>query len=111
MFLVVNSEEPIRWTSTPFYCARFNSRHDLLPHHIPELHDRACGLHRDAAGDVGAHRRRALSILARFWTKSSRFIRLGVVSGLVASYQFGTNWSRFSVVTGNVIGPAIATRC
>jgi cytochrome bd ubiquinol oxidase subunit I len=29
------------------------------------------------------------------------------VSGVVLSYQFGTNWSRFSVVTGNVIGPAI----
>jgi len=32
---------------------------------------------------------------------------MGVVSGIVLSYQFGTNWSRFSVVTGNVIGPAI----
>jgi len=33
---------------------------------------------------------------------------MGVVSGIVLSYQFGTNWSRFAVVTGNVIGPAIA---
>ncbi len=32
---------------------------------------------------------------------------MGVVSGIVLSYQFGTNWSRFSVVTGNVIGPLI----
>src|SRR5256885_11394448 len=32
---------------------------------------------------------------------------MGVVSGIVLSYQFGTNWSRFSVVTGNVIGPAV----
>ena len=30
---------------------------------------------------------------------------MGVVSGIVLSYQLGTNWSRFSVVTGNVIGP------
>jgi cytochrome d ubiquinol oxidase subunit I len=30
-----------------------------------------------------------------------------VVSGIVLSYQFGTNWSRFSVVTGNVLGPLI----
>ena len=32
---------------------------------------------------------------------------MGVVSGIVLSYQFGTNWSRFSVVVGNVIGPLI----
>jgi cytochrome d ubiquinol oxidase subunit I len=30
-----------------------------------------------------------------------------VVSGIVLSYQFGTNWSRFSAVTGNVLGPLI----
>jgi cytochrome d ubiquinol oxidase subunit I len=32
---------------------------------------------------------------------------MGVVSGIVLSYQFGTNWSRFSVIVGNVIGPLI----
>ena len=32
---------------------------------------------------------------------------MGVVSGIVLSYQFGTNWSRFSVMVGNVIGPLI----
>ena len=32
---------------------------------------------------------------------------MGVVSGIVLSYQFGTNWSRFSEITGNVIGPLI----
>ena len=32
---------------------------------------------------------------------------MGVVSGLVLSYQLGTNWSRFSAVVGNVIGPMI----
>src|SRR5437016_3750276 len=47
-------------------------------------------------------------LLARFWTKIFAVsFAMGVVSGLVLSYQFGTNWSRFSVVTGNVIGPAI----
>jgi len=46
--------------------------------------------------------------LMRFWTKIFAVsFAMGVVSGLVLSYQFGTNWSRFSVVTGNVIGPAI----
>jgi cytochrome d ubiquinol oxidase subunit I len=32
---------------------------------------------------------------------------MGVVSGIVLSYQIGTNWSRSSVVTGNVIGPLL----
>lgn len=32
---------------------------------------------------------------------------MGVVSGVVMSYQFGTNWSQFSVRVGNVIGPLL----
>jgi cytochrome d ubiquinol oxidase subunit I len=44
--------------------------------------------------------------LARFWTKIFAVsFAMGVVSGIVLSYELGTNWSRFSVVTGNVIGP------
>jgi cytochrome d ubiquinol oxidase subunit I len=46
--------------------------------------------------------------LAFFWTKIFAVsFAMGVVSGIVLSYQFGTNWSRFSVVTGNVLGPLI----
>lgn len=33
---------------------------------------------------------------------------MGVVSGVVMSYQFGTNWSVFSQKTGNVLGPLLA---
>ncbi len=41
--------------------------------------------------------------IARFWTKIFAVsFAMGVVSGIVLSYQFGTNWSRFSVVVGNV---------
>jgi cytochrome d ubiquinol oxidase subunit I len=44
--------------------------------------------------------------LARFWTKIFAIsFGMGVVSGIVLSYEFGTNWSRFSVFAGNVIGP------
>jgi cytochrome bd ubiquinol oxidase subunit I len=32
---------------------------------------------------------------------------MGVVSGVVMSYQFGTNWSLFSDKTGNVLGPLL----
>lgn len=52
--------------------------------------------------------REHLRRLARFWTKIFAVsFAMGVVSGIVLSYQFGTNWSRFSVATANVIGPLI----
>jgi cytochrome d ubiquinol oxidase subunit I len=45
-------------------------------------------------------------MLARFWTKIFAVsFAMGVVSGIVLSYQIGTNWSRFSQVIGNTIGP------
>jgi cytochrome d ubiquinol oxidase subunit I len=47
-------------------------------------------------------------LLMRFWTKIFAVsFAMGVVSGIVLSYQFGTNWSRFSVAVGNVVGPLI----
>ena len=55
-----------------------------------------------------ATRREHLHRLARFWTKIFAVsFAMGVVSGIVLSYQFGTNWSRFSVVVGNVVAPLI----
>ena len=47
--------------------------------------------------------------LFNFWIKVFAVsFGLGVVSGLAMSYQFGTNWSRFSDFTGNVLGPLMA---
>src|SRR6185312_15521712 len=47
-------------------------------------------------------------LLMRFWSRIFTVsFAMGVVSGIVLSYQFGTNWSRFSVFSGNVIGPLI----
>ena len=46
--------------------------------------------------------------LARFWTKIFAVsFGMGVVSGIVMSYQFGTNWSEYSRVVGNVVAPLI----
>jgi cytochrome bd ubiquinol oxidase subunit I len=46
--------------------------------------------------------------LARFWTKIFAVsFAMGVVSGIPMSYEFGSNWSRFSEVAGNVIGPLV----
>src|SRR5499425_530873 len=46
--------------------------------------------------------------IARYWTKIFAVsFAMGVVSGIVLSYQIGTNWSHFSVVVGNVLGPLL----
>jgi len=44
----------------------------------------------------------------RMWVKIFAVtFGMGVVSGVVMSYQFGTNWSVFSDRVGNVIGPLL----
>ncbi|EJU09707.1 cytochrome bd ubiquinol oxidase subunit I, partial [Sphingomonas sp. LH128] len=47
--------------------------------------------------------------LYRYWLKIFAVaFGMGVVSGIVMSYQFGTNWSVFSDKAGPVIGPLMA---
>ncbi|WP_137973215.1 cytochrome ubiquinol oxidase subunit I [Pseudomonas sp. F(2018)] len=46
--------------------------------------------------------------LYHFWLKIFAVnFGMGVVSGLVMAYQFGTNWSRFSTFAGSVTGPLL----
>ncbi|WP_405224508.1 cytochrome ubiquinol oxidase subunit I [Lentisalinibacter sediminis] len=46
--------------------------------------------------------------LYKFWLKIFAVsFGMGVVSGIVMSFQFGSNWSGFSEATGNVLGPVI----
>lgn len=47
--------------------------------------------------------------LFRYWVKIFAInFGMGVVSGIVLSYQFGTNWAVFSDKAGPVIGPLMA---
>lgn len=47
--------------------------------------------------------------LYRYWLKIFAVaFGMGVVSGIVMSYQFGTNWSVFSEKAGPVVGPLMA---
>lgn len=47
--------------------------------------------------------------LYHFWSKIFAVnFAMGVVSGLVMAYQFGTNWSYFSAFAGSVTGPLLA---
>src|SRR4029077_16842943 len=46
--------------------------------------------------------------LYRFWSKIFAInFAMGVVSGLVMAYQFGTNWSQFSLFAGGITGPLL----
>jgi len=47
--------------------------------------------------------------ISRFWTRIfSVSFGMGVVSGIIMPFQFGTNWSRFSDATANVLSPMLA---
>ncbi len=46
--------------------------------------------------------------LFKYWIKIFAVaFSMGVVSGVVMSYQFGTNWSEFSHVAGSITGPLL----
>src|SRR6476646_8506274 len=47
--------------------------------------------------------------ISTFWIKIfSIAFGMGVVTGIVMPFQFGTNWSRFSDATANVLSPLLA---
>ncbi|ANF83265.1 cytochrome D ubiquinol oxidase subunit I (plasmid) [Acinetobacter sp. NCu2D-2] len=47
--------------------------------------------------------------LFKYWIKIFALsFGMGVVSGVVMSYQFGTNWSEFSRIAGGVTGPLLS---
>ncbi|NHA15496.1 cytochrome ubiquinol oxidase subunit I [Thioalkalivibrio sp. XN279] len=47
--------------------------------------------------------------LSKFWTKVFAIVfGMGVVSGIVMAFQFGTNWSNYSYAASNFIGPLLA---
>ena len=47
--------------------------------------------------------------ISRFWIRIfSVCFAMGVVTGIIMPFQFGTNWSRFSDAAGNVISPMLA---
>ena len=53
--------------------------------------------------------RAVMRSLSEFWTKIFAIsFGMGVVSGIVMSFQFGTNWSRLSERAGAVLGPLLS---
>lgn len=50
----------------------------------------------------------AYRTMFQFWSKIFAVgFGMGVISGVVMAYEFGTNWSRFSYVAGNITGPLL----
>src|ERR1700733_11516211 len=47
--------------------------------------------------------------ISGFWTRIFAVaFGMGVVTGVVMPFQFGTNWSRFSDATANIVSPLLA---
>jgi cytochrome d ubiquinol oxidase subunit I len=56
-----------------------------------------------------ATRREIWFRLSSFWTRIFAVsFGMGVVSGIIMPFQFGTNWSRFSDAVANVLSPLLA---
>lgn len=54
-------------------------------------------------------RREVYLRLSNFWTRIFAIsFGMGVVSGVIMPFQFGTNWSRYSYTTANILSPLFA---
>lgn len=52
---------------------------------------------------------RTWEALSRFWTRVFAVVfGMGVVSGIVMAFQFGTNWSNFAYASANFLGPVLS---
>src|SRR5579862_8383 len=60
-------------------------------------------------GAYALTRRPVFLNLSQFWLRIFAVsFGMGVVTGIVMPFQFGTNWSRFSDAAGNIISPLLA---
>ena len=76
---------------------------------VSSVDDGAGAADRRAEDDGGPTDNEHYHDAARFWGKifGINFL-IGVVTGIPMEFQFGTNWSHFSRVTGGVIGQPLA---
>jgi hypothetical protein len=78
----------------------------FISHHLSRLLPLACQLSCGARRALADHGRAVFLAVFNYWKKIFAIsFGMGVVSGIVMSYQFGTNWSVFSDKTGPVLGP------
>lgn len=54
-------------------------------------------------------RKKEYEVLAKFWTKIFAItFGIGVVTGIVMEFEFGTNWATYSRYVGDIFGSALA---
>src|ERR1700730_6892693 len=83
--------------------------HDISTHHLPRDHHRPCELSRDAGRPVLWKKDTTYRDLYHFWSHIFAVnFAMGVVSGIVMAYQFGTNWSHYSAFAGTITGPLLS---
>ena len=82
-------------------CRAFSSRSPFVPHHLSVVHDRTGGVAHGPRGSPSRDRRPAYRLVFEFWLKIFGVaFGLGVVSGIVMAFEFGTNWSELSRMSG-----------
>jgi cytochrome bd ubiquinol oxidase subunit I len=60
-------------------------------------------------GAYALTRRAVFLSLSQFWLRIFAIsFGMGVVTGIVMPFQFGTNWSRFADAAGNIVSPLLA---
>jgi cytochrome d ubiquinol oxidase subunit I len=84
--------------------------HNLVPHHLPGIHDWARSLAHLLETLHLKTARAVYQTLFEFWLKIFGVaFGLGVVSGVVMGFQFGTNWSVLSKMSGPVQGGIVTS--
>ena len=80
-----------------------------VAHPITGLHRRRRILHRPARRTASRHRTVGVPPSLNFWIRIFAVaFGMGVVTGIVMPFQFGTNWSGLSDTAGNIVGPSLA---
>src|SRR5258707_15280233 len=83
--------------------------HDVIPHHLPGDHHWPCDLSRGTGRPVVWKKDTTYRDLYHFWSHIFAVnFAMGVVSGIVMAYQFGTNWSYYSAFAGSITGPLLS---
>ena len=82
---------------------------DLLPLHLPAAEHRAGRDHRDHGRAVPQDPNPLYQQMTKFWVRIFGLtFALGVATGVVMEFEFGTNWANYSRFVGDVFGSALA---
>jgi hypothetical protein len=86
--------------------------HHIISHHFSVVLDRLGGMADGSRGIALITGRPTYRRVFEFWLKIFGVaFGLGVVSGIVMAFQFGTNWSELSRMSGPIQGPLLRRAC